>query len=287
MANIPVRHINSAGKEPRFSESFSIRDVHDLLGEGDMVQELHRHDFFYVLALEKGKGKHEIDFTTHHVGDRCIFLMRPGQVHQLTLRAGSTGFLMAFKADFYYTNGALSKNLLRKATNKCLYQANDRKFRRLSSILSYIFHEYTHKQERYQEVIKANLDIFFIELSRSRQNNNRQSARGNSYMQERFDEFLELLETNIYKHKQVSEYADMLNLSGYQLNAITKALVGKTCSGVINEQIVLESKRRLLATTGQVSQIACQLGYEDVSYFIRFFRKHTGYSPEAFRHNFK
>lgn len=287
MANIPVRHINSTGKEPKFSESFSIRDVHDLLGGGDMVQELHRHDFFYVLALEKGKGKHEIDFTTYQVGDRYIFLMRPGQVHQLTLRAGSTGYLMAFKTDFYYTNGPLSKNILRQATKKCLCQTDDRKFRKLSSILNYIFHEYTNKQERYQEVIKANLDIFFIELIRSRKNNNRPSAQGNSYMQERFDEFLELLDTNIYKHKRVSEYAEMLNLSGYQLNAITKSLVGKTCSEVINEYIVLESKRQLLATSGQVSHIAYQLGYEDASYFIRFFRKHTGYSPEAFRYNFE
>lgn len=287
MANIPVRHIRSTGEEPKLSESFSIRDVHDMLGGKDMVQELHRHDFFYILALEKGKGNHEIDFTTYQVRDRSIFIMRPGQVHQLTLRAGSTGYLMAFKTDFYYPNRAVSKDILRKATNKSLCQADDRRFRKLSSILNYIFQEYTNKQERYQEVIKSNLDIFFIELIRSRQNNNRPSAQGNSYMQERFDEFLELLETNIYKHKQVSEYADMLNLSGYQLNAITKALVGKTCSEVINEQIILESKRQLLATSDQVNHIAYQLGYEDSSYFIRFFRKHTGYSPEAFRHNFE
>ena len=29
-----------------------------------------------------------------------------------------------------------------------------------------------------------------------------------------------------------------------------------------------------------------QNGYEDVSFFIRFFKKHTGFSPEAFRHKF-
>jgi AraC-like DNA-binding protein len=81
----------------------------------------------------------------------------------------------------------------------------------------------------------------------------------------------------------VSFYADLLNLSSYQLNAITKATLGKTCSELINEFIILEAKRTLLATSNQVNQIAYHLGYEDVSYFIRFFKKHTGYSPEAFR----
>jgi AraC family transcriptional regulator, transcriptional activator of pobA len=79
----------------------------------------------------------------------------------------------------------------------------------------------------------------------------------------------------------------MLHLTPYQLNAITKATVGKTGSEVINEHIILESRRHLLATTNQINAIALQLGYEDVSYFIRFFKKHTGHSPESYRQNFR
>ncbi len=109
----------------------------------------------------------------------------------------------------------------------------------------------------------------------------------NIYPQERLEEFLELLESYISTHNQVSQYAEMLNLSSYQLNAITKATLGKTCSEIINEHIILESKRCLLATPNQVKEIAYHLGYDDVSYFIRFFKKQTGYSPEAFRQYFK
>jgi AraC-like DNA-binding protein len=136
-------------------------------------------------------------------------------------------------------------------------------------------------------VIKANLDIFFIELLRHQPNRKSISNNVNTYTQERLEEFLELLETHIASHKLVSQYADMLSLSNYQLNAITKATLGKTSSEVIDEHIILESKRHLLATSNQVTQVAYNLGYEDVSYFIRFFKKHTGYSPEAFRNNFR
>ncbi len=287
MDKIPIRHIKPAQKETDSSESFSIRDVRDLLAGKDLVQELHRHDFFHILALEKGTGNHEIDFSSYEVCDHSVFFLRPGQVHQLTLKTGSTGFLVEFKNDFYFPHDKAANQLLRTASNKNLCHLDAKRFQKLLSILTYIFQEYTDKQEGYTEVIKANLGILFIELVRHRQNHITPSNTNAPYAQERLEEFLNLMETHISDQKQVAQYADMLNLSTYQLNAITKATLGKKTSELINDYIILESKRYLLATSNQVSQIADHLGYDDISYYIRFFKKNTGYSPEAFRHNFK
>jgi AraC-like DNA-binding protein len=265
MEKIPVRHTGA----------FSIRDIATLADGKDLVQELHRHSFFYILVLEKGRGEHHIDFISYPVSNYSVFFMRPGQVHQLILKNGSTGFLLEFTDAF-------------KVNNKPFYQANANGFKRLYSILTDIFQEYSAKQERYQEVIHASLNIFFIELLRQSRDARALSKTGShEYMQERLEELLALIETHISTHKQVADYAEKLNLSGYQLNAITRATLGKTCSAVITDQIILEAKRQLLATTSQINQIAGDLGYEDVSYFIRFFKKHTGHSPEAFRQKFK
>jgi AraC family transcriptional activator of pobA len=100
MKNIPIRKLDVRQKELDVSESFNIRAVQDLLSGRDMVQDLHRHDFFYVLALEKGKGTHAIDFTSYKISGYSVFFLRPGQVHQLKLKAGSAGYLMEFTADF-------------------------------------------------------------------------------------------------------------------------------------------------------------------------------------------
>ncbi len=286
MKNIPLRKIITSHGEPNATEGFAIRNVRTLLAGKDMVQELHRHDFFFVLALEKGKGKHIIDFTPYDVSDHAVFFMRPGQVHELALKAGSSGYLMEFKPDFYFPQQKISGQLLRNAGHKNLCQLDSGKFKKLLVFLTNIFQEYTDKQEDYQDVIKANLEIFFIELVRHRQNKRGSSHQVGTYAQEQLDKFMELLESHIATHKQVSDYADMMSLSAYQLNALTKSALGKTCSELINEQILLEAKRHLLATSNQVNQIAYQLGYDDVSYFIRFFKKHTGHTPEQFRNNF-
>ncbi len=284
MEHIPVRQINTAQTAPAWPESFGIRDIGEELATRDMVQELHRHDFYYILVIKNGAGHHDIDFSTYPVSDHVVFVMRPGQVHQLVLKSGTTGFMMQFRDDFYFTQSNTSKQLLHKAARVNHYQPGAHSFQKLLTILISIFEEYTGKQEKYQEVIKASMDIFFIALGRLQSGIS--SGNGNLYTQEQLENFSALLAAHAFSHKPVSEYAEMLHLSAWQLNAITKATLGKTCSAVINEHMILEAKRYLLATSEQVNQIADRLGYEDVSYFIRFFKKHTGYSPETFRHRF-
>jgi AraC-like DNA-binding protein len=129
------------------------------------------------------------------------------------------------------------------------------------------------------------LEILFVEVVRHCEE--RKVKNENSYTQERLEEFLELLQANVSVYKQVADYAEMMHLSSFQINRITKEILGKTCSQVINDQILLEAKRNLLGTSIQINQIALDLGYEHASYFIRFFKKHMGVSPEVFRNNFK
>jgi len=252
----------------------------------DLKHDHHRHDFFFVLVLQKGKGVHEIDFTSYDVLDNSVFLLRPGQTHQLELKTGCTGFLMEFNNEFYHPVDKASGQRLRKASNKNFCQLDETRLEKLMTVLDYMFQETIAVEEGWTEIIKANLEIFFIELLRQSSHPKNTTSNINSYAQERLEEFLELLETYIFTHKQVSQYTEMMNLSSYQLNEITKSTIGKTASALLTERIILEAKRYLLATPNQVKDIADLLGYEDVSYFIRFFKKQTGHTPELFRQYF-
>lgn len=83
MEKIPVRHINSTQQEPTLLGGFGIRDIATLVSDKDMVQPLHRHSFFYILILKEAIGEHSIDFISYPVKDAIVFIMRPGQVHEL------------------------------------------------------------------------------------------------------------------------------------------------------------------------------------------------------------
>ncbi|NLR78232.1 helix-turn-helix domain-containing protein [Chitinophaga eiseniae] len=286
MHKIPVRYINEALKEPGFSGGFSMRSLEDFMEGQDMLQALHRHTFYYVLVLEKASGEHTIDFTPYPVKDNTVFFMRPGQIHQLFLENGSRGYLLHFTDDFYAPAERAARQVLRSISTRNCFPMEQAQFSRLYQLLEIIHREYTEKQERYKQAIKSALDMVFLELLRQGGQPQPSDERP-EYMQERLDELLELVEKHLPEHKQVAFYAAELHLSSYQLNTVTKTLLGKSCSALINDMIILEARRQLLATSNQVNQVAAMLGYEDVSYFIRFFKKHTGFSPEAFRSNFK
>ncbi|HPH84116.1 MAG TPA: helix-turn-helix transcriptional regulator [Ferruginibacter sp.] len=286
MKKIPVRQINTSHHELPSSERFKIRSVEDILAGKDLVHDLHRHDFYFILAIQKGNGHHDIDFTSYKVTDHTIFFLRPGQVHQLELKSGSTGFLVEFNTGFYHPREHLAGQRLRKASNKNYCKLQVTRFNKLMNILTTMLQEYNYREDGYQDIIRASLDIFFIEFVRESPNPKTVKTTANPYTQERYEEFQALVEKHIATHKQVSQYCILMNLSPYQLNEITKSSIGKTASDLINEQIILEAKRYLLATNNQVKEIADQLGYEDYSYFIRFFKKHIGQSPEAFRQHF-
>jgi AraC family transcriptional activator of pobA len=287
MKTIPVRHIAFHHREQANVGRFSIRAIEQVLIGKALVHDLHKHDFYFVLALQKGTGLHEIDFIPYEVHDASIFILRPGQVHKLELSADSAGFLMEFDLAFYQPKNTISNQRWMKATSKNYCEVEVARFVKLLSILTTVFNEFSTQQEGFVEAIKANLDLFFIEYIRQSRNPKNIAKVESGYTQERFEEFVRLLETSIGTMKNVSQYADLLSLSSYQLNAITKACVDKTVSDLINEQVILEAKRYLLATPSQIKDVADHLGYEDVSYFIRFFKKHTGQSPDAFRKNCK
>lgn len=265
-------------------ENFRIRSLQEVLNGKDLVHDLHKHDFFFIVVITRGKGLHEIDFVSYPITQRAVFILRPAQVHRLHIKANSTGYLLEFASDFYPSREQQAR--FNKVSHKNLCQPKPHTFDRLTALLQHMHEEYQQRNTGYEAALRALLELFFITLLRQSTNPEVMQAGSAAYTADRYEAFLHQIETHITTHKKVSEYADLLHLSAYQLNAITREAVGKTASALINEQVVLEARRQLLATDAQVKDIAYHLGYDDPSYFIRFFKKHTGHSPEAFRQHF-
>ncbi|WP_163517003.1 AraC family transcriptional regulator [Gelidibacter japonicus] len=275
MEKIPVRCIKDEKSKSNPIDGFKIYDLEKLLDGKIMHQKTHRYNFYFLLFIESGNGEHSIDFNTHTISKYSVFFLKPGQVHSLNLSADCKGYIIQFTEDFFQARK------FKIASNQKL---NDKIYHEIKPVVSKIENEYNNKPKDYRIVILSCLEILLIELSRYSSNS---ISKKNYYNQQRLEELLELIETYFKEQKTVAFYSEKMNLTTYQLNTITKELLGKTPSTLINEYVILEAKRLLLATSNQIQQIADLLGYEDVSYFVRYFRKHTNYSPEAFRKNFE
>lgn len=95
--------------------------------------------------------------------------------------------------------------------------------------------------------------------------------------------FRRLITNNIQKTHKIQVYAEMLNITPNHLNKCARSVTGKTASAIINEALTMEARALLSLSNHTVSEAAFVLGFEDVSYFSRFFKKHSGLQPSEYR----
>lgn len=93
----------------------------------------------------------------------------------------------------------------------------------------------------------------------------------------------DLLATNVGRERSVEFYAGQLGISPNHLNKSVKAVTGRTAITILNEMSLQEARMQLKYTSLSIGEIAFQLGFEDLSYFSRFFKKATGQSPLEYR----
>ncbi len=96
-----------------------------------------------------------------------------------------------------------------------------------------------------------------------------------------------MVENNYRKLHQVQDYANLLNKSPKTLSNLFKIYNQKTPLQIIQERITLEAKRLLIYTNKTNTEIAYELGFEELTHFSRFFKKMMNQSPSDFRESIK
>jgi len=100
---------------------------------------------------------------------------------------------------------------------------------------------------------------------------------------ELFNRFMELIEHEYNVSHEVKYYADKLSITPKYLSIIVNQKTGLTPKKVIDEYVVLQIKLQLHTTSLTVRQLTDAFHFTDPSFFIRYFKAHTGLSPQAYR----
>lgn len=97
--------------------------------------------------------------------------------------------------------------------------------------------------------------------------------------------FLDLLAKHCKKERSVQFYAEALFITPRHLSQVVKEVTGQTAGEIIDEAVIREAKMLLPAQDATVAQVSDILGFSDQSFFGKYFKKHTGITPSAFRAN--
>jgi len=281
MEKIPVYGVKEFVKEPGLKGFYANRlPAH--LQEHQFINVHHKHSTFVTVMFTKGTGT---DFHSYPVKRGNVFFLNPGQVHRWSLSADTTGYIFFHTKEFYemlFPDFPVENfPFFAPGSNHPLLELWEESVERLAGLYENIISEFT-EQFLFKEVkIGSLISQVYVELSRLYPWQPLTTETSNYF--QKVKKLQKLIDENFRKQKQPSVYAEMMNMSTRHLSRICMEVLSISTSEMIHNRIVLEAKRMLIHQDTTVSLIANTLGFEEVSYFIRLFKKKTGMTPTEFR----
>jgi AraC-like DNA-binding protein len=96
-------------------------------------------------------------------------------------------------------------------------------------------------------------------------------------------EFIELVEEHYTRHRELSFYANKLNITAKHLSRTVKETSGKHATEWIEKYVILDAITQLLSTKTSIKEIAYRLNFPSQSCFGKYFQRIAGVSPAAYR----
>ncbi|MBC7713172.1 MAG: helix-turn-helix domain-containing protein [Rhizobacter sp.] len=240
----------------------------------------HKHNFYHIVIITKGKGWHEIDFKRHAVKAGSIFFMKPAQVHSWAMTKDTTGIVIEFEGLSMFA-GDEAYHILSSALNPVqdYFFVKGVQKDEIISHCKNMLNEYVSEKKDFEIFLRLSLASLLLLFSRIQIN---KPAKRNRISKFR-EEFGELIEKNFRIHHDVGFYAKTLGITTKALTAKVNRVLGKSVRSLVQERCILESKRLLAYSDLSVSEISLELGFEDPNYFTRFFKLKTKVNPGKFR----
>jgi AraC-like DNA-binding protein len=249
----------------------------------------HLHHFYSIFWILEGQAVHATDFVEYVIEKDTILFVPPGLKHRLVLDNMAGGYSILFNEEFIRYN---RKNytplkdyeLFNNPEFKSMVRVEGGPKNKLNNIVEFMFDELMQPDNYSQDIVLNLLHLFMTESLRifDTQYQTVKMAGENSDISSVI-RFKALIEENFTREKSVSAYAEMLNLNPTCLNEVAKKSTGITAGEMIRNRVIEETKHKLFATDMSGKEIAYELGFDDPSYFSRFFKKYTGHTLKAFR----
>lgn len=109
-----------------------------------------------------------------------------------------------------------------------------------------------------------------------------QEQKPSNRKEEIFHQFVELVSNNYKHHRNISFYAEKIFVSPKYLSCVIHEVSGKYATEWINSFVILESKAMLRRNGANVKDVAAKLHFANQSFFAKFFKQHTGFTPREY-----
>lgn len=244
--------------------------------KGVETDTMHLHGFYEIIWFQKGSGTHYVDFNQYAIAPGTIIFISPGQIHSFDTKHDQEGYVLKICAELFDDFVSLS----------CV-TVQDKDSAALEMLIGAMQEELKKEDSLgHREALHALVKLFVIMVRRSYAGMNPSAPNPHKVSYKAFLNFRKLIEENYCRLHTVKDYAALLNVSSKTLTLYVNECSKYSPLELINNRIILEAKRLLRYSVLSVKEIAFRLGFEDPSYFAKFFKRLVKQSPADYRESF-
>lgn len=250
--------------------------------------ELPRSNYFSIHWVQQGSGLFWADFGSYDFAANSLLFLVPYQLSRIAAAEPVSGLTLQFHANFLCIethheevgcNGVLFNDIY--GSPVVHINAIDRS--EIARLFDDMGRELLGGDLAHAEVLVSYLKILLVRATRLKLQQQEVSRSVSAKLPPELARLQAALETHFRIHHSPSAYADLLSLAPKTLARLAKIHLRKTLTELIRERIIKQAKWELLHTLKPVKEVALELGFQDIFYFSRLFRRATGCSPSFFR----
>ena len=240
-----------------------------------------------ILICRKGKARLQVNYKDWQLYDGAVITVFPNDV--VKLRVEET-----FQVEMLKYNPSLLREASLQLEQTVYSSLREDRCRQDTPVVTNIINGMFSLLKVYfdqsectciSQLVLCQLKAFFIGFHEYLQRNPQyRPDEVKSYrVRELFNRFMMLLEKDYKISRDVNYYAEQMNISSKYLTNIVNQVTGHTPKTIIDQYVILQLKLHLKRTTQSIKEMAWEFHFADVSFFCRYFKKHTGLTPQQIR----
>lgn len=271
-------------------ETNSAEDIVD----ADLLDYPCRINAFFIAISREGEGSISVNLNEHKVKGPSLFINTPSNILKFSTPKKSHGCAIGFEESFA---NELSLNLNIKGMLPLFLEVQKNPVLEISheecDELIHIVHELGREMSRsekgflHKEIIQCYFSLLLVrigEIVHTRLNSKVETTTSaKSRNEEYFTRFMEELAKHYQEERSVGFYASKLCITPKYLTTIIKRVSGRSAAEWIDSYVILEAKNLLRYSNLSIQEVAYQLNFPNQSFFGKYFKHQTGYSPSAYK----
>lgn len=280
--------------QPFFKKNEFPLIIHSVLGLENMRDSIdeHIHNEIEIIYFKKGRTIYKVDELFYPIEKESIFIIGKNQRHSCYFTKDCNYDVDIFSFDFVLLLNSIkdvssNKYMLpiekENAKFPILITSDMSFYKEIEDILLTIKELYKEKKMAYELFIKARFMEFFAHLYRNNMITEIQSSSEFIKFKEKEIDTFAYIHKNYKRNISKEDLCIYLDLTSSQFTRFFKKISRTNFVDYLNFYRVLKSAEQLVETNNSVTDICYESGFQDLSYFIRVFKKHFGMSPNKYR----